>query len=103
MDKYENISSTSDYIISVATVKFYSYFILSIFPFVAGIMEVWLLFMSVVGYEAEVERGVGTVFSILSTSFQMATAPHNRTTPIIRRVVRLIFLLPFMIELHRPS
>ncbi len=103
MNKYENISSTSDYIISVATVKFYSYFILRTFPLFAEFMDVWLLFMSVVGNEAEVERGVGTPFSILSTSFQIATAPHNRTTPIIRSVVRLIRLLPFMIELHRPS
>ena len=53
--------------------------------------------------EAEVERGEVTPDSFFCTSFQMATAPHNRTTPIIRSVVRLIRFLPFMIRLHRPS
>ena len=102
MDKYENISSTSDYIISVATVKLFSYFTVNLFPFVSENMEVWLLFTED-GCEADVESGVVTPFSILITSFQMATAPQRRTTPIIRSVVRLIRLLPFMIELHRPS
>ena len=66
-------------------------------------MEVWLFFGTGDGCEAEVERGEVTPDSILCTSFQMATAPHNRTTPMIRSVVRLIRFLPSMIGLHHPS
>ncbi|KRE74693.1 hypothetical protein ASL11_04850 [Paenibacillus sp. Soil750] len=35
---------------------------------------------------------------ILWISFHKATLPHNITTPIMRRVVRLIGFLPFMVN-----